>query len=113
MPKRSFAALIIALALAAISLSATFSVLAASEIEPNNDKAHATYLNTFTPMTGSISPTTDVDWFSLKGLNTTWGYIALLDTISSTGHTTATLTALRNDGLTVLQTDTASWERGS
>ncbi len=113
MPKRSLVSLIIVLALLAISLSLTLIVLAASEIEPNNDPAHATRLNVNDPMTGAISPTGDVDWFGFPGVNTTWGYIALLDTISSTGSTTATLTAYRNDGSTVLQTDTASWERGS
>jgi hypothetical protein len=100
-------------ALAISVLSAVLLTLAASEIEPNNDAAHATFLDEFTPMTGAISPTSDVDWFGLSGINPTWGYIALLDTISSTGSTTATLTALGNDGSTELQVDTASWERGS
>ena len=113
MPKRTFVSLTLVLALPVIILSLTLMALADSEIEPNDDAAHATFLDVYTPRTGAISPTTDVDWFALSGLNTTWGYIALLETISSTGSTTATLTALRNNGLTVLQTDTASWERGS
>src|SRR5512135_2125768 len=99
-------------AIMTIVLTAALAAVANSEIEPNNDPAHATLLTTI-PMTGAISPTTDVDWYALPGVNSTWGFIALLDTISSTGKVSGTLTAFGNDGTTLLQSDTNSWERGS
>jgi hypothetical protein len=84
-----------------------------TETEPNDSAAHANALAPNDVLTGAIDPSTDSDYFSLAGVNTTWGYIALLDTIGSSGSHTGTLTALRNDGTTVLQSDTGSWERGS
>jgi len=88
-------------------------LVTSAESEPNNTPGTANPLSAGATNTASINPTGDVDFYSLGGVNTTWGFIALLDTLSSTASKRATLTALRNDGTTVLQSDTGSWERGS
>ena len=84
-----------------------------SESEPNDSSAEANSLYATDHLQGSISPSGDVDYFSMSGINTTWGFIALLDTHNSTTSTDATLTALGTDGTTVLQSDSGSWENGS
>lgn len=84
-----------------------------TETEPNNSAVQANPLAPNDVLTGAISSNTDADYFSLGGVNTTWGFIALLDTSSSSTSQSGTLTALKNDGATVLQSDTGSWERGS
>lgn len=84
-----------------------------SESEPNDTPETANPLSNATASTGSISPTGDVDYYALGGLNTTWGFIALLDTISSTGSSAGQLQAIGSDGSSVLQADSGSWERGS
>ncbi len=84
-----------------------------TETEPNGSAAQANPLLAYDVLTGAINPSTDVDYFSLGGVNTTWGFIALLDTSGSSGSHTGTLAAMRNDGTTILQSDTGSWERGS
>ncbi len=111
--------LLIALSLI-VGVCVTMAVLSATaapnvaEIEPNDDPTHATLLSSYdNAVTGSISPTGDLDYFALPGINTTWGIIALADTLSSTDSTSATLDFLAADGTTVLQSDTGSWERGS
>ncbi|PKO22056.1 MAG: hypothetical protein CVU38_11345 [Chloroflexi bacterium HGW-Chloroflexi-1] len=86
---------------------------ASDESEPNDTPGTAHPLSAGVTNTGSINPIGDIDYYSLGGVNTAWGFIALLDTYGSTASKRATLTALRNDGTTVLQTDTGSWERGS
>jgi len=96
---------------AAVIVAVSAATLA--EVEPNDTKDQANPLYAGTPNTGAISPISDTDYYSLTGVNTTWGFIALLDTVSSTTSTRGTLTALRTDGTTVLQSDTGSWERGS
>ncbi len=82
-----------------------------TESEPNDSAAQANPLLAKDVLTGAIAPIADVDYFSLEGVNNTWGFIALLDT--STSSYSGTLTTLRNDGATPLQSDTGSWERGS
>jgi hypothetical protein len=83
-------------------------VWAASETEPNNNPGEANPITAYTIMDGEITPIGDVDYFALDGVNTLWGFIALLETEGS-----GTLTALGSDGTTVLQSDTGSWENGS
>jgi len=99
----------------AITVAFIVAVSAATptEIEPNDTPAQANPLSPGTPDTGAIIPIGDTDYYSLTGVNTTWGFIALLDTVDSTTSTRGTLTALGTDGTTVLQSDTGSWERGS
>jgi len=83
-------------------------VWAASETEPNNSPGEANPLGSGTIMEGAISPVGDVDYYALNGINSTWGFIALLETDPS-----GTLTAFGSDGTTVLQSDTNSWEHGA
>jgi len=64
-------------------------------------------------MTAAISPIGDTDYYSVTGVNPTWGFIALLDTTGSSSSNNGTITALRSDGINPLQSDTGSWERGS
>jgi len=90
-----------------------FAALSVTETEPNNTPAEANALDSRAILAGAINPAGDLDYFSLTGLNTSWGFIALLDTTSSTPSQDGALTALGSDGVTVLQTDTGSWERGS
>ncbi len=99
----------------AMAASIAVAVLADSvtETEANNTTATANSLLSGDVLTGSINPVGDVDYFSIAGVNTTWGFVALLETISSTNSLSGTLTALASDGTTVLQSDTRSWERGS
>jgi len=92
---------------------AAVSAATLAEGEPNNTPGQANPLSSGIPEGGAISPISDTDYYSLTGVNTTWGFIALLDTLSSTTSTRGTLTALRSDGTSVLQFDTGSWERGS
>jgi hypothetical protein len=84
-----------------------------NETEPNNSPATANGIIFYTANQGSIDPLGDVDYYLLPGVNTTWGYIALLDTLSSTAGTDGVLTALRSDGVTVLESASGNWERGS
>lgn len=100
------------LTIVALSLVAGL-VLALSESEPNDTPAQANPLSGSQPMDGTIDPVGDVDYFSQSGINVTWGYIALLETVSSTTSQQGALTAVGSDGTTVLQSDTGSWERGS
>ena len=90
-----------------------FAAATTTESEPNNTPGTANALDSGEILTGAITPAGDLDYFSLKGLNTSWGFIALLDTTSSTPSQDGALTAFGSDGVTVLQTDTGSWERGS
>src|SRR5438270_10260378 len=83
------------------------------ETEPNDTAATANPLPHNVTMTGIISPSSDLDFFAQPGINATWGFIALLDTVSGTTPLAAQITALHNDGATALQSDTGSWERGS
>jgi hypothetical protein len=100
------------LTIAALGLVAGL-VLALSESEPNDTPAQANSLSGAQPISGAVDPAGDVDYFAQDGVNVTWGYIALLETVSSTTSQQGTLTALGNDGTTVLQSDTGSWEHGS
>ncbi len=83
-------------------------VWAASETEPNNDSGTANPLNAAILMDGTISPVADLDYFALGGVNSTWGFIALLETAGD-----VTLTALGSDGSAVLQANTNAWEEGT
>jgi hypothetical protein len=92
-----------------ISLGLVVGVVwAASEVEPNNNPGEANSLARGISMDGAIDPPGDVDYYALNGVNSAWGFIALLETAG-----TGTLTALGNDGATVLQSDTGSWEQGA
>lgn len=84
-----------------------------SETEPNNSPAQANTLSSNDIISATIGTLNDADYFSIPGINTSWGFIALLDTSTATGSQQGTLTALRNDGTTLLQVDTGSWENGS
>jgi len=84
------------------------AVWAASETEPNNNPGEANSLYYDTSMDGAIDPLGDVDYYAINGVNTTWGFIALLETDGA-----GTLTALGTDGTTVLKSDTGSWGQGS
>jgi hypothetical protein len=86
---------------------------ASSESEPNDTPATATPLTDKVTMNGEIKPVGDSDYYIIDGVNTTWGFIALLDTSVSTASKAGVITVLRNDGMTVLQTDSGSWEKGS
>jgi len=84
-----------------------------NETEPNDTPATANPLSPGDTLTGAVNLAGDLDFYALGGVNTGWGFIALLDTTASAPGTRATLTAFANDGATVLQSDTGSWERGS
>ena len=62
---------------------------------------------------GSIATPGDTDYFLVNGINPTWGFIALLDTSSSSSSTAGRLAALASDAVTVLTEDAGSWVRGS
>lgn len=100
------AGIMAALGLVVLAAAGTFS-----ETEPNNTPATANPLAPGDTVTGAISPIGDQDYFSIPGVNTTWGFIALLDTSAS--GTSAELDALRSDGTTVMQSDVGSWVKGS
>ena len=87
-------------------------IFAADEVEPNDSTVTATFLASGSAMSGSISPVGDVDFFAFSGPNSTWGFIALLDTSGSSESDAATLSALDYYGMTI-QSDTGSWELGS
>jgi hypothetical protein len=53
---------------------------ASSESEPNDTPATATPLTDKVTMNGEIKPVGDSDYYIIDGVNTTWGFIALLDT---------------------------------
>jgi hypothetical protein len=89
------------------------AVLAEAESEPNDTPAQANPLITTEIKTGAIDPAGDLDYFQFTGVNPTWGFIALLDTVSSTASTDGVLTGYGPDGSTPLQSDSGSWERGS
>ena len=71
----------------------------AQETEPNGTPGTATVLLAGSELTAAIDPVGDVDLFSIDGVNETWGFVALLDTSASSSSQTATLSALRNDGV--------------
>jgi hypothetical protein len=104
---------VLCLLASALLTGQAFAAATISETEPNNTPAAANVLTGWDILTGAINPAGDVDYFSLDGKNTTWGFIALLDTTGSTAGQDGTLTALGSDGVTILQTDTGSWERGA
>ncbi len=84
-----------------------------SESEPNDSSAQANELRATQIMSAAINTTGDTDYFSIPGINTRWGVIALLDTSAVTGTQQGELTMLSSDGSTVLQSDVGSWENGS
>lgn len=113
---RKWTAFLSVLGLSLGLLAVNISILSAgsdSETEPNDTPEQANPLLNRTQITGAISPTGDQDYYAIDGVNPTWGFIALLETNSSTDSSNATLQALASDGTTVLQEDTSSWERGS
>lgn len=87
--------------------------LSEEEQEPNNSATEANSLLHSSEQTGSITPIMDQDFFSIPGINKTWGFIALLETDQSTQGKAGVLTALGNDGVTILQSDAGSWHKGS
>jgi hypothetical protein len=96
-----------------VAVMLTGVVLAVSELEPNDTPAQANTLSPGALMEGAVNPTGDQDYFALGGINTGWGFIALLETDQSITSQQGSLTALRHDGVTVLQSDSGSWEHGS
>ncbi len=84
-----------------------------SESEPNDSPAQANELQATHVMSATIGTTGDIDYFSIPGVNISWGVIALLDTSAVTGTQQGELTMLGSDGSTVLQSDIGSWENGS
>lgn len=84
-----------------------------TETEPNDDTAHANTLRATQVMSAAIGTTGDADYFAIRGVNTYWGIIALLDTSAVTGSQQGELTMLSDDGTTILQSDVGSWEKGS
>ena len=112
MKKSALIAIGLSLVMMAV-ISAPIQAAFVNETEPNNTPATANPLTRWDTMTGAVDPVGDLDFYALGGVNTTWGFIALLDTTASAPSTRATLTAFANDGATVLQSDTGSWERGS
>lgn len=92
----------------------TVRFAAISETEPNDSTSAATVMGRYqNPVNGAIDPVGDVDYFVWPGVNSTWGYIALLDTSQSTGSKDGVLTAIRADEATVQDSDTGSWVNGS
>jgi hypothetical protein len=84
-----------------------------AEVEPNDTPAQANSLPEGEIIDGSINPAGDIDYFVISGGNTTWGFIALVDTSDSTTSKTARIRAFDNSGTTLLQSDSGSWEKGS
>src|SRR5512139_3738737 len=96
----------------------TFSASAAHsvEVEPNDTPATANPVVHNKPMEGAIQPAGDVDYFTAPGGNPNWpylGYTAVLETDAAAPSQLGVLTGYRADGVTVLQTDSGSWQRGS
>lgn len=99
-----------------ISLLITVGVIwvaAISESEPNDTPPQADSLLPGYEMEAAIDPSGDVDFYSIPGVNTTWGFIALLETDASISSQDGVLSAIGTDGTTVLSTDQGSWVRGS
>jgi hypothetical protein len=113
MRKRLAFAVVFSLLVAAGMIHILSASPAVYESEPNDSAATANPLPANVMMTGIISPAGDLDFFAQPGVNPTWGYIALLDTVSGTTPLSASITALHNDGATALQSDSGSWTRGS
>ncbi len=93
-----------------------FGVLIAfggAEVEPNDTPAQANPLSNKEVLDGSIDPIGDKDYFVIPGVNTGWGFIALVDTGDSTSSQTVRIRAFDNSGTTLLQSDIGSWEKGS
>jgi len=99
--------------LAFVFVSVMAATATRSEVEPNNTPATANTLDASEDITGTIAPVGDVDYFKVDGVNTYWGYIAMLDTSASTSSDRGTLTAFGEDGTTQLQLDSGSWISGS
>ena len=96
----------------------TFSASAAHsvEVEPNNTPATANPVVHNKPMEGAIQPAGDVDYSTAAGIDINfpfWGYTAVLETDAAAPSQQGVLTGYRTDGVTVLQTDSGSWQRGS
>lgn len=96
----------------ALVLTVTF-VFAASEAEPNDTPAQANTLEPREIKGGAVDPVGDEDYYIVEGVNTLWGFIALLQTDNSTASQAASLTAYGGDGSTVLAQDGGSWIHGS
>jgi hypothetical protein len=84
-----------------------------TEAESNDTPAQANSLPEEEIMDGSIDPIADKDYFVIPGVNTGWGFIALVDTSESTTSKTVRIRAFDNSGTTLLQSDIGSWEKGS
>lgn len=87
--------------------------LCQADVEPNNGTANAEPLAEKYEMSGTISPVGDLDYYALSGINQGWGYVALLDTSSSSNSSSGGLVGFASDGMTSLQSDSGSWEKGS
>jgi len=94
-------------------ISGLAATAASQELEPNDSPEQANSLDVSQPIQGAIDPVNDVDYYKQAGVNTLWGYIALLDTTVSMAGDNGVLTAYASDGMTVLQEDNGSWEDGS
>lgn len=103
----------IGLLLGVLVISGLAATAASLEQEPNDNPQQANSLDVSQPMQGSIDPSYDEDYYTQSGVNTLWGYIALLDTTISMSGVHGILTAYASDGLSVLQEDSGSWEKGS
>lgn len=110
MTNSRIAALIVSLVLLAV---AALTVFAISETEPNDTPAQAQLIYSAANYEGSVDPIGDVDYYSIGGVNTTWGFIALLETDGSSSSQDGVLSAIGSDGSTVLSSDQGSWVHGS
>jgi hypothetical protein len=95
-----------------VVISAIATAAIPNEEEPNDTPGTANRITT-DEISGTINPVGDVDYFELPGVNTQWGYIAMLDTTASGSSADGTLTAYAADGATVIQQDSGSWADGS
>ena len=71
-----------------------------TEEEPNDTPAQANSLSYNVVLDGSIDPIGDKDYFAIPGVNSGWGFIALVDTGDSTSSQTARIRAFKNNGTT-------------
>ncbi|MEA3439405.1 MAG: hypothetical protein U9R58_03905 [Chloroflexota bacterium] len=109
---RVFGVVFIGVLMSLVIVSAIATAAIPNEEEPNDTPGTANRITT-EEISGTINPVGDVDYFELPGVNTQWGYIAMLDTIASGSSADGTLTAYAADGAAVIQQDSGSWSDGS
>ena len=106
--KRVWAALLFGLVIAGTTLAVSYL----TEREPNDSVAQAQEVRSAQRVKGTISPVGDVDYYSVKGMGTGWGIVAVLDVSRSEASKDAVIAAVAPDGSTILAQNAGRWEKG-